>query len=126
MKIPETKLILLTAITVIALGASAAPVVAQQQSKAPVIAVVNYAAAIRDSLAGKSVREQVDKQRGAYQTEIKAIQTKLEQARAELGKQQAVLAPEVFARKRQVYQQQAEELQRTAQSRISQLDQMLA
>ncbi len=124
MKYTGPKSILMMAITAFALAASAAPAVAQQQSKAPVIVVVNYAAAIRDSQAGKSVREQVDKQRAAFQTEIKAIQTKLEQARAELSKQQAVLAPEVFARKRQEYQQQAEGLQRTAQSRKRQLDQM--
>jgi Skp family chaperone for outer membrane proteins len=111
--------------TALVLGASVAPVAAQQL-KAPVIAVVNYAAAIRKSAAGESLREQMDKQRAVYQTEIKAIQTKLEQARAELGKQQAVLAPEIFARKRQEYQQQAEELQRTAQNRKRQLDQMQA
>lgn len=126
MKFMATRPILMLAVTAFALGASAAPAVAQQQLKAPVIAVVNYAAAIRDSMAGKSVREQVDKQRAAYQTEIKAIQGKLEQARAELSKQQAVLAPEIFARKRQEYQRQAEGLQRTAQSRKRQLDQMQA
>lgn len=126
MKFMATGPILAMAVTAFVLGASATPAVAQQQLRPPVIAVVNYAAAIRDSLAGKSVRQQIDKQRAAYQTEIKAIQSKLEQARAELSKQQAVLAPDIFARKRQVYQQQAEELQRTAQSRKRQLDQMQA
>ena len=125
MKFVATKLTLSAAMTALILGASVAPVAAQQL-KAPVIAVVNYAAAIRESAAGTSLREQMDKQRAVYQTEIKAIQTRLEQARAELGKQQAVLAPEVFARKRQEYQQQAEQLQRTAQSRKRQLDQMQA
>ncbi len=125
MKFTETKLIIMMVITAFTLGASAPPVAAQQL-KAPVIAVVNYTAAIRESAAGKSLREQMDKQRAVYQTEIKAIQTRLEQARAELGKQQAVLAPEIFARKRQEYQQQAEELQRTAQNRKRQLDQMQA
>lgn len=125
MKFVATKLTLSAAMTALILGASVAPVAAQQL-KAPVIAVVNYAAAIRKSAAGTSLREQMDKQRAVYQTEIKAIQTRLEQARAELGKQQAVLAPEVFARKRQEYQQQAEQLQRTAQSRKRRLDQMQA
>ena len=123
MKFTVLRPVLTAAMTAMILGVSVTPVVAQQP-KTPVIVVVNYAAAIRDSEAGKSVRKQVDKQRAAYQTEIKAIQTRLEQARAELGKQQAVLAPEVFAKKRQEYQQQAEQLQRTAQSRKRQLDQM--
>ncbi len=125
MKFAATKPILTVALAGLALGLSLMPAAAQQP-KTPVIVVVNYAAAIRDSAAGKSVRQQVDKQRAAYQTEIKAIQTSLEQARAELGKQQAVLAPEVFAKKRQEYQRQAEQLQRTAQSRKRQLDQMQA
>lgn len=97
-----------------------------QQNEPPVIAVIDYARAMRESKAGQQVREQVDKQRAIYQAEIKSIQTKLEESRQELQQQQAVLAPEVFARRRQEYQQQAESLQRTAQSRKRSLDQMQA
>lgn len=97
-----------------------------QESKTPVIAVIDYARAMRESKAGQSVRTQVEKRRAAYQTEIKAIQTKLEAARQELAQQQAVLAPDAFARKRQAYQKEAEELQRTAQTRKRSLDQMQA
>lgn len=97
-----------------------------QEAKAPIIAVIEYARAMRDSKAGQSVRAQIDKQRAAYQVEIKAIQTKLETARQELAQQQAVLAPEVFARKRQEFQKEAEALQRTAQTRTRSLDQMRA
>jgi len=96
------------------------------EGKAPVIAVINYAVAIRESKAGQSVREQVDKQRAVYEKEIKKAQTKLEDARQELAQQQAVLSPEAFARKRQEFQRQANELQRTAQSRKRSLDQMQA
>lgn len=97
-----------------------------QESKTPVIAVIDYARAMRESKAGQSVRAQVDKQRATYQTEIKGIQTKLETARQELEQQQAVLAPDVFAKKRQEYQKKAEGLQRTAQTRKRSLDQMQA
>ena len=114
---------------ILALGVLAAvPPLSSQRAladaKAPVIAVINYAVAIRESKAGQSVREQVDKQRAIYEKEIKAAQTKLEDARQELAQQQAVLSPEAFARKRQEFQQQASELQRTAQSRKRSLDQM--
>lgn len=106
--------------------AGGATVSAQEAKKAPVIAVIDYARAMRESKAGQSVRAQVDKQRATFQTEIKGIQTKLEAARQELAQQQAVLAADVFAKKRQEYQKKAESLQRTAQTRKRSLDQMQA
>ncbi len=116
---------LLTAALAAVICGSVSPVIAQE-AKAPVIAVIDYARAMRESKAGQSVREQVDKQRAIYQAEIKGIQTRLEESRQELQQQQAVLAADVFARKRQEYQQQAEALQRTAQSRKRSLDEMQA
>lgn len=119
--------IIIAAMFMIAAGALAGGVPASaQETKAPIIAVIDYAHAMRESKAGQSVRAQIDKQRAAYQSEIKGIQTKLETARQELAQQQAVLAPEVFARKRQEFQKEAEALQRTAQARTRSLDQMRA
>lgn len=118
--------VLAVSIMVVAVTTLSQPKLLAQESKAPVIAVIDYARAMRESKAGQSVREQVDKQRAIYQAEIKRIQTELEAARQELQQQQAVLAPEVFSRRRQEYQQQAESLQRTAQSRKRSLDQMQA
>lgn len=103
---------------------SGQPVLAE--TKSPVIAVINYVVAIRQSKAGQSVREQVDKQRAIYEKEVKSVQTKLENARQELAQQQAVLSPEAFARKRQEFEEQANELQRTAQTRKRSLDKMQA
>jgi len=116
--------VLAAVVVTIAVAATHQPAALAQDAKTPVIAVIDYARAMRESKAGQSVREQVDKQRAIYQAEIKSIQTKLEEARQELQQQQAVLAPDVFARRRQEYQQQAESLQRTAQSRKRSLDQM--
>ena len=123
MKYPDARRFFCTILCVLIVTAVAPPAVAQN-TKAPVIVVINYVQALQESAAGKIVREQVDKQRAIYQVEIKAIQTKLEEARAELAKQQQILAPEIFARKRQEFQQQAGQLQRTAQSRKRQLDLM--
>ncbi len=123
MKWPDARLFI-CAIFCTLITTAAAPPAAAQKAKTPVIVVINYVQALQESAAGKSVREQLDKQRAVYQVEIKAIQTKLEEARAELAKQQQILAPEIFARKRQEFQQQAGQLQRTAQSRKRQLDQM--
>ena len=96
------------------------------ENKPPVIAVINYALAISNSKAGKSVRDQVAKRRAIYQVEVKKAQTRLEDARQELMQQQAVLSPEAFQRKRQEFQVQADQLQRTAQSRTRTLDKMRA
>jgi Skp family chaperone for outer membrane proteins len=123
MKYPDARQLFCAILCVLIVTAVAPPAVAQN-AKAPVIVVINYVQALQQSAAGKIVREQVDKQRAIYQVEIKAIQTKLEEARAELAKQQQILAPEIFARKRQEFQQQAGQLQRTAQSRKRQLDLM--
>lgn len=123
MKFPDARLFFY-AILCALIATAAAPPAAAQDAKPPVIVVINYVQALQQSAAGKNVREQVDKQRAIYQVEIKAIQTKLEEARAELAKQQQILAPEIFARKRQEFQQQAGQLQRTAQSRKRQLDLM--
>lgn len=123
MKYPDARRFFCAILCVLIVTAVAPPTVAQN-AKAPVIVVINYVQALQESAAGKIVREQVDKQRAIYQVEIKAIQTKLEEARAELAKQQQILAPEIFARKRQEFQQQAGQLQRTAQSRKRQLDLM--
>ena len=120
-----TRYVVSIAFCVAAAFAMLSPAVAQVK-KSPVIAVINYAAALRESAAGKSLRGQVEKQRAIYQTEIKSIQTKLEEARAELKKQQQVLAPEVFAKKRKEVLQQTEQLQRAAQNRKRQLDRMQA
>ncbi len=120
------KFMMAALVTAAALVLTGTPETLAQETRTPVIAVIDYARAMRESKAGQSVRAQVEKQRATYQTEIKGIQTKLETARQELAQQQAVLAPEVFARKRQEYQKEAESLQRTAQARKQSLDQMQA
>lgn len=96
------------------------------QNNPPRIAMINYALAVSNSKAGKSVSEQVDKQRAIYQAEVKKAQTKLQEVRQELEQQQAVLSPEAFQRKRQEFQVQADQLQRTAQTRTRTLDKMRA
>lgn len=97
---------------------------AQSTGKAPIIGLVNYLAIIQNSKAGKSVNEQVVKQREIFLAEIKKVQAELEKEGKELEQQQSVLAKDVFEarvlefRRRQREAQQAENGYRRA------LDQM--
>lgn len=95
-----------------------------QEAKTTSIVLVNYWQVIRESKAGGSLRQQIDAQREKFQSEIQAGQATLEKARTELAQQQGVLAPNAFAKKRQEYQNQAEQLQQKVQSRKRALDQM--
>jgi len=94
-----------------------------QQLPGTVIAVVDFSKVIRDSLAGKSIRSQTDQQQTGYQAEIQNFQNELEKARQELTRQQTILSPEAFNKKRQTYEEQARNLQTTVQQRKQELDQ---
>lgn len=94
-----------------------------QQVPGAIIAVVDFSRIVRDSEAGRDVRAQTDAQRTAYQAEIQEFQNELEKARQELSRQQTILSPEAFNRKRKTYEQRARELQKTVQQRKQDLDQ---
>jgi Skp family chaperone for outer membrane proteins len=78
------------------LMSAALPTAAQNADKAPVIALINYSDILQNSKAGKSVSEQVVKQREIYLAEIKKMQTEIAQEAKELEQQQSVLAKDVF------------------------------
>jgi len=94
-----------------------------QQLPGTVIAVVDFSKVIRDSLAGKSIRSQTDQQQTGYQAEIQNFQNELEKARQELTRQQTILSPEAFNKKRKTYEERARNLQTTVQQRKQELDQ---
>ena len=108
------------------------PVAAQQTAPkpsqklpAPVIAVVDFKKAVRESSAGQSIICQINLRHSGFQKEIQSITTQMEQSRQELARQQSILAPEVFAQKRQEFQIKAQEYQRTVQDAQKKLDYML-
>jgi outer membrane protein len=89
---------------------------------AAVIAVIDMDRIIRDSSAGQSLRSQVESQREAFQTEIAAREATLREEDQKLAQQRAVLAPEVFAQKRQEFGTRVAEVQREVQTRKTKLD----
>jgi Skp family chaperone for outer membrane proteins len=91
----------------------------------PRIAVIDFQRAVRDSAAGKSVVRQISERHAKFQKEIQATTDQLEQARQELTRQQTILVPEVFQKKRREFQLEAQEYQKNVQQAQRQLDAML-
>lgn len=106
----------------------AAPLYADAQSagKPPVIGLVNYLAIIQNSKAGKSVNDQVVKQREIYLAEIKKVEAELEKEGKELEQQQGVLAKDVFEARVLEFRRKQREAQQTENGYRRALDQMQA
>ena len=87
--------------------------VAQTPGKPLVIALVNYADILQNSMAGKSVNDQVVKQREIYLAEIRKVQTALSDEGKELEQQRSILAKEVFEAKVVEYRRKQLEAKQT-------------
>lgn len=99
---------------------------AQSAGKPPVIGLVNYLAIIQNSKAGKSVNDQVVKQREIYLAEIKKVEAELEKEGKELEQQQSVLAKDVFEARVLEFRRKQREAQQTENGYRRALDQMQA
>ena len=93
-----------------------------QDDQAPVIAVINMQRILRESTAVRSLQQQLDEQRSAYQGEIRQKEEGLRASEQELARQRSVLSAEAFATKRRELQQQVTTLQREIQERKRRLD----
>src|SRR5260370_14024511 len=79
-----------------------APALAQTPAgppPAPVIVMVDMQQLVYNSKAGKGIQGQMDKQRQTFSKEVSQQQHDLQQARAELERQRATLAPAPFEAK---------------------------
>ena len=97
-----------------------------QQLPPTVAAVIDYQQILRDASAARSIREQIEVRRKAYQDEISAEEERLRQAEQELGKQRSLLAPEAFAERRREFEKEVAEVQRLVQERRRELDRISA
>jgi Skp family chaperone for outer membrane proteins len=104
----------------------ALPAAAQNAGKAPVIALINYANILQNSKAGKSVSDQVVKQREIFLAEIKKMQTEIAQEAKELEQQQSVLAKDVFEGKFKEFRRKELQAKQTENGYRRALDQMQA
>ena len=103
---------------------AAAPTFAQPMPQ-PSVAVLDVQRILRESLAAKSVKPQMEKLRTGFQKEIRGKENALRKADRELAGQRAILAPEAYAKRRRDFEQRAKEAQRQVQTRKRLLDRAL-
>jgi outer membrane protein len=93
-----------------------------QQLPPTVAAVIDYQRILRDAAAARSIREQIESRRKAYQGEISKEEQRLYEADKEFAKQRSLLTPEAFAEKRRAFEEDVNEVQRLVQQRRRELD----
>lgn len=91
---------------------------------APVVAVIDFQRVVKESLAGKSVREFVNVRQSQFQSQIKKIQQELETTRKELSTGPSGVAKGEFDAKRQKMRERVSQLQSIIQKRKRELDGM--
>ena len=99
---------------------------AAQKLPPAVAAVIDYQRILRDAAAARSIREQIEARRKAYQEEISKEEQRLHEIDKEFAKQRSVLSPEDFAEKRREFEQDVAEVQRKVQERRRELDRLSA
>lgn len=92
---------------------------------APVIAIVDIRGIMAQANAARSVREQIEKLRVAYQEEITADEDALRKEDQELNRQRAILSPEALTERRQQFNTRVAEVQRKVEERKRELNQAL-
>jgi len=108
--------------------ATAAPADEAQAQKLPptVAAVIDYQRILRDAAAARSIRDQIEVRRKAYQEEISKEEQRLHEADKEFAKQRSLLTAEAFTEKRREFEQEVAEVQRLVQERRRELDNVAA
>ena len=108
------------------LAVFAQPLLAQDRLPPTVAAVIDYQRILRDAKAARAIRDQVENRRKQYQDEIAREEQRLHEADRELAAQRNVLTAEDFAEKRRAFEAEVASVQRLAQERRRQLDQVAA
>ena len=86
------------------------------------IAVRDTQAVLRTVEASQGSRTQVEAIAGVYSAEITELEDELRAAEQELGRQEAILAADVFAQRRREFQDRVDFVQRLVEQRNSQID----
>ena len=80
---------------------------------------------LREALAAKRVRPEINKLRKDFQKKVSEQERKLREAEQELSRQRVLLAPEVFAKKRRLFSIEARKVQKSVRQRKSELDRVI-
>jgi len=93
-----------------------------QELPATVAAVIDYQRILKEAKAARSIREQIEARRKAYQDEISKEEQRLREADQAFAKQSSIMSPEARAEKRREFEKEVVEVQRLVQERRSELD----
>lgn len=115
------KHVLFAAALVIA-SAAALPISSQAAENGTVIGVIDVEEVERNSVAWKSLSEQINTERAEIQAEIQQMQSSLESKRQELETQRSILSADAFTQKKQEFQRELQVLQRETNLRKQKLD----
>ena len=96
-----------------------------EKSKAEDISIglVEVQLIMRDSLAARSIQEQVESQRSIYESSLLTEENRLRELEQEIIRQRSVLSPEAFAKKKQDFDSQVTAHKRNVRERRRILDQ---
>ncbi len=89
------------------------------------LGVLDVQRVIRESLASKRIRPEIDKLRKEFQNQVSDQERKLRQAEQELSRQRVLLAPEAFAKKRRLFSVEARKVQKSVRQRKGELDRVI-
>ena len=100
----------------------------QEQLPATVAAVVDYQRVLQEAAASKSIAEQMDVRRKAYQDEIAKEEQRLYEAERELSKQRTakILSDEAVTEKQRELEAEVQAVRELTQKRRQQLEQVSA
>lgn len=117
-----------SALAVAASIAAAVPFAAVAANALPptVAAVIDYQRILRDAKAARAIRDQVEARRRLYQDEIAKEEQRLHEVDKDLAAQRNTLEADVFDQRRQSFERDVAAVQRMAQERRRQLDQVAA
>lgn len=105
----------------LAAGLLAAPAAAADLPPAQ-IAVLDYQAVLRESLAARQVRRQIDEYRKSFQEEMTREEEQLRGEEQELKRLRATLPAAAFDERRRSFERRVQEAQRRAQNEARSLD----
>ncbi len=97
-----------------------------QELAPPVLAVIDVQRVRRDSTAVKALSKIIAEQKAQYQEELREQERALREADRELARQQSILSPEAYAKKRAELDQRVGSLRREARNRKRGLDKVFA
>lgn len=86
------------------------------------IAVLDYQAVLRDSIAAQEIRREIDQRRTVYQEEIAREEDRLRQEEQELKRLRGSADPAAFNERRRSFERSVQEAQRRANEQARALD----